>query len=180
MQLYQSGAFCCSESSSVLDPKFVMWLILAQSFCQPAWTVHTLKLSYTWGYRIWKANSFLSARGLWWNHHHSLSLTTYTRLSATAGGRETSMIYLNLSPLKFRTLKNILVTWRLTTTQFAVFSVTWKKSVTHPILKRMLQWSGRTLGIINWNPSGCKSNRLHVDILRFFLYWIGAYSINSF
>ena len=29
------------------------------------------------------------------------------------------------------------------------------------------QWSGIFLGIIGWDPSVCKSNRLHVDILRF-------------
>ena len=29
------------------------------------------------------------------------------------------------------------------------------------------QWSGRFLGIIAWDPGVCKSNRLHVDILRF-------------
>ena len=29
------------------------------------------------------------------------------------------------------------------------------------------QWSGRFLGIIGWDPSVCKSNRLYVDILRF-------------
>jgi hypothetical protein len=28
-------------------------------------------------------------------------------------------------------------------------------------------WSGRFLGIIGWDPSVCKSNRLHVDILWF-------------
>ena len=30
------------------------------------------------------------------------------------------------------------------------------------------QWSRRFLGIIGWDPSVSKSNRLHVDILRFF------------
>ena len=29
------------------------------------------------------------------------------------------------------------------------------------------QWSGRILGIIGWDLSVCKSNRFHVDILRF-------------
>ena len=29
-----------------------------------------------------------------------------------------------------------------------------------------MQWSGRILGIISWDPSVCKSNRLHVDIIR--------------
>ena len=29
------------------------------------------------------------------------------------------------------------------------------------------QWSGRFLSITGWEPSVCKSNRLHVDILRF-------------
>ena len=45
-----------------------------------------------------------------------------------------------------------------------------------------LQWSGRVLGMISgWDPSVCKSNRWHVDILRDFLYYsIGVlYSINS-
>ena len=33
---------------------------------------------------------------------------------------------------------------------------------------RLHQWSGRFLCIITgWDPSDCKSNRLHVDILRF-------------
>ena len=30
-----------------------------------------------------------------------------------------------------------------------------------------VQWSGRFLDITGWDPSACKSNRLHVDILRF-------------
>ena len=35
-----------------------------------------------------------------------------------------------------------------------------------------IQWSGRFLGIIGWDPSVCKSNRLYVDILRFsFIKW---------
>ena len=29
------------------------------------------------------------------------------------------------------------------------------------------QWPGRVLGITGWDPSVCKSNRLHDDILRF-------------
>jgi hypothetical protein len=29
------------------------------------------------------------------------------------------------------------------------------------------QWSGRFLSTIGWDPNVCKSNRLHVDILRF-------------
>ena len=29
------------------------------------------------------------------------------------------------------------------------------------------QWPGRFLGITGWNPSVCKSNRLHVHILQF-------------
>ena len=34
--------------------------------------------------------------------------------------------------------------------------------------RRMVQWSGRFLGIITgWNHSVCKSNRLHVHILHF-------------
>ena len=35
------------------------------------------------------------------------------------------------------------------------------------------QWSGRFLGIIGGDPSICKSNRLHVGILRFCLYKLG-------
>ena len=36
------------------------------------------------------------------------------------------------------------------------------------------QWSGRFLGIIiGWDPSVCKSNRLHVDILRFSFIKLG-------
>ena len=40
------------------------------------------------------------------------------------------------------------------------------------------QWSGRILGITGWDPSVCKSNRLHVHILRFsfsklgYILWI--------
>ena len=30
------------------------------------------------------------------------------------------------------------------------------------------QWSGRFLSIIGWDPSVCKSNRLHVGTIRFF------------
>ena len=35
------------------------------------------------------------------------------------------------------------------------------------------QWSGRFLGVIGWDPSVCKSNRLHVDILRFSFIKLG-------
>ena len=36
------------------------------------------------------------------------------------------------------------------------------------------QWSGRFLGIITgWDPSVCKSNRFHVDILRFSFVKLG-------
>jgi len=35
------------------------------------------------------------------------------------------------------------------------------------------QWSGRFLGIIGWDPSVCKSNRLQVDILRFSFITLG-------
>ena len=39
------------------------------------------------------------------------------------------------------------------------------------------QWSGRFLGMIGWDPSVCKSNQLHVDILRFsFILSLAAYS----
>ena len=42
------------------------------------------------------------------------------------------------------------------------------------------QWSGRFLGIItSWDPSVCKSNRLHIDILRFSFIKIGYIFINS-
>ena len=34
-------------------------------------------------------------------------------------------------------------------------------------------WSGRFLGIIGWDPRVCKSNWLHVDILRFFFIKLG-------
>ena len=34
-------------------------------------------------------------------------------------------------------------------------------------------WSGRFLGITGWHPSACKSNRLHVDILRFSFIKLG-------
>ena len=36
-----------------------------------------------------------------------------------------------------------------------------------------MQWSGRILGIIGWDPSICKSNRSHVDILRFSFIKLG-------
>ena len=44
-----------------------------------------------------------------------------------------------------------------------------------------IQWSGKFLGtIIGWDPSVCKSKRLHVDIdPSVFLYWFEVYSINS-
>ena len=35
------------------------------------------------------------------------------------------------------------------------------------------KWSGRFLGIIGWDPSVCKSNWLHVDILRFSFIKLG-------
>jgi hypothetical protein len=35
------------------------------------------------------------------------------------------------------------------------------------------QWSGRFLGTIGWDPSVRKSNRLHVDILRFSFIKLG-------
>jgi hypothetical protein len=35
------------------------------------------------------------------------------------------------------------------------------------------QWSGRFLDIIGWDPSVCKSNRLHVGILRFSIIELG-------
>ena len=41
------------------------------------------------------------------------------------------------------------------------------------------KWSERFLSIIGWDPSVGKSNQLHVDILQFFLYTVGVYSINS-
>ena len=43
------------------------------------------------------------------------------------------------------------------------------------------QWAGRFLGTIGWDPpSVCKSNRLHVDILRFSFTKVGyIHSINS-
>ena len=37
------------------------------------------------------------------------------------------------------------------------------------------QWWGRFLGIIGWDPSVRKSNRLHVDILRFSFIKLGCY-----
>jgi hypothetical protein len=36
-----------------------------------------------------------------------------------------------------------------------------------------IHWSGRFLGIIGWDPSVCKSNRLHTDIIRFSLIKLG-------
>ena len=36
-----------------------------------------------------------------------------------------------------------------------------------------MQWSGRFLGITGWDPSVCKSNRLHVDILQFSFIKLG-------
>ena len=41
------------------------------------------------------------------------------------------------------------------------------------------QWSGRFLGIIGWDPSVCKSNRLHVHIFRFSFYQIRVHSLKS-
>ena len=40
-------------------------------------------------------------------------------------------------------------------------------------LNGLHQWSGRFLGIIGWDPSVCKSNRSHVDILWFSFVKLG-------
>ena len=37
------------------------------------------------------------------------------------------------------------------------------------------QWSVNFLGMISWDPSVCKSNRLHVDILRFSFTKLGYF-----
>ena len=47
--------------------------------------------------------------------------------------------------------------WGGSTWQWARFLALWSGT----------QWSGRFLGITGWAPIVCKSNRLHVDILRF-------------
>ena len=63
-------------------------------------------------------------------------------------------------------------------TQWYIMSITltwWSWNAGPPFLLEFvpvklanpLQRSGRILGIIGWDPSVCKSNRLHVDILRF-------------
>ena len=41
------------------------------------------------------------------------------------------------------------------------------------LVKGLEQWSGGFLGIIGWDPSVCKSNRLHIDILRFSFIKLG-------
>ena len=41
---------------------------------------------------------------------------------------------------------------------------------------RVKHWSGRFLGIIGWDPSVCKFNHLHVDILRYFFIKLGYIS----
>ena len=41
------------------------------------------------------------------------------------------------------------------------------------------QWSERFLGITDWDPSVCKSNRLHVHIVQFSFIKFGVYSIYS-
>ena len=43
----------------------------------------------------------------------------------------------------------------------------WPQNWQHLVCSTLDQWSGRFLGIIGWDPSVCKSNRLHVDILQF-------------
>ena len=50
------------------------------------------------------------------------------------------------------------------------------ESITHPQGSHTM---GRFLGIIGWGPSVCKSNWLHVNILQFFFYESGVYSIDS-
>ena len=40
-------------------------------------------------------------------------------------------------------------------------------------LEHEYQWFGRFLGITGWDPSVCKSNRLHADILRFSFIELG-------
>ena len=46
----------------------------------------------------------------------------------------------------------------------------WKMSTCN---HRLGQRSGRVLGTTGWDPSVCKSNRLHVDILRFSFMKLG-------
>ena len=53
-------------------------------------------------------------------------------------------------------------------------------SVPQNIVMNLNQWSGRLLSITGWDPSVCKSNWLHLDILRFSFIKLGyIYSINS-
>ena len=47
----------------------------------------------------------------------------------------------------------------------------WRNGPKKELIVGQGQWSGTFLGIITgWDPSVCKSNRLHVYILQFFLY----------
>ena len=55
-----------------------------------------------------------------------------------------------------------------------------EESNTGQCLSLLHQWLGSFLSINGWDPSVCKSNRLHVDILRFsFIKLARVYSINS-
>ena len=49
-----------------------------------------------------------------------------------------------------------------------------KKGYLGTFLHRGKQWSRRFLGMIVWDPSVCKSNRLHIDILQFSFIRLGG------
>ena len=46
----------------------------------------------------------------------------------------------------------------------------------HRLSSKNNQWLGRFLGITGWEPSFCKSNRLHVDICQFSFIKLGYIS----
>ena len=116
------------------------------------------------------------ARGLAFHDHSSWSDIYIWMVYAKAYDFCTSTPILNLE-WDFRDLQ-LLTSWDnpqlLTDPRTKLFV-----ELEAPTIGPRAQWSGRFLGIIGWDPSVCKSNRLHVDILRFFLYYIGVYSINS-
>ena len=53
----------------------------------------------------------------------------------------------------------------------------WQLTASSPQYRQKIgrQWSGRFLGIIGGDPSVCKSNRLHVDILQFSFIRVGHF-----
>jgi hypothetical protein len=68
-------------------------------------------------------------------------------------------------------------------TNFLITLIAWTKVSRNPplsgqnfdssIYNNVMQWSRRFLGMVGWDPSVCKSHRLHVDILWFSFIKLG-------